>query len=177
MAADADRQTGLVIVHTGDGKGKTTAALGLALRAIGHGMRVRMIQFVKAQESGEHLVADRLAPELRIDALGTGFVVGEWQPEDIAAAREAWDAACEAIGSARWDIVILDEFTYLLNAGVVTLDELDKTLSQRPGHVTVIITGRDAPAALMLEADLVTDMMSIKHPFSRGIKAQRGIEY
>lgn len=175
--ADDSRRTGLVIVHTGDGKGKTTAALGLALRAIGHGMRVRMVQFVKAQDTGEHRAAARLAPEFQIDALGTGFVIGEWQPEDIAAAREAWNVAREAIGSGQWDLVVLDEITYVLNAGAVTQDELGAALSERPGHVTVVITGRDAPAALMLEADLVTEMVSVKHPFGRGIRAQRGIEY
>lgn len=177
MVADTIRHRGLVIVHTGDGKGKTTAALGLALRAVGHGMRVRMVQFLKAQDAGEHKVAPRLAPELQIDTLGTGFVVGEWQPADIAAAREAWDVARQAIASGQWDMVILDEITYALNADAVTQDELQTALSERPEQVTVVITGRDAPAALMLEADLVTEMVSVKHPFSRGIKAQRGIEF
>jgi len=169
---------GLVIVHTGDGKGKTTAALGLAMRAIGRGMRVCMIQFIKSDEgTGEAVVARRYLPQLTLKTMGCGFVFDEWTPEDIAAAREAWQAACKAVQSDDYDMVILDEVTYVLSACAVTVEELQNLLSRRPKNMTLVFTGRDASEELIEAADLVTVMQCAKHPFEGGVKAQKGIEY
>lgn len=169
---------GLVIVHTGDGKGKTTAALGLAFRAAGHGLRTVMIQFMKSDtRTGEHAMAVRLGDLIDLRAMGTGFVIGEWSEEDIAAAREAWHAASEAITQAAAPLVVLDEITYPLNAGVICEDEVIAALHSRPEHVTVVLTGRGASEGLIAAADLATYMECVKHPYEQGIKAQEGIEY
>jgi cob(I)alamin adenosyltransferase len=169
---------GLIIVHTGDGKGKTTAALGLALRAVGHGLRVLMVQFVKAdQPTGEALAALRLTPEFSLRAMGCGFVFDEWTPEDVMAARQAWEASRESLASGEWQLVILDELTYCLREDVVPTGEVLAALSSRPAGVHVAITGRDAPEALIAAADLVTEMRALKHPFDAGVAAQRGIEF
>jgi cob(I)alamin adenosyltransferase len=169
---------GLIILHTGDGKGKTTAALGLALRAVGHGQPVLMIQFVKAEQpTGEALAALRLGPEFSLRTLGRGFVFDEWTPEDIAAAREAWEAAREAVASGAWRMVILDELTYCLREDVVPAGEVVAALAARPAGMHVVITGRDAPALLVEAADLVTEMCAVKHPFEAGVRAQKGVEY
>jgi cob(I)alamin adenosyltransferase len=169
---------GLLILHTGDGKGKTTAALGLALRAVGHGLRVLMIQFVKSdQATGEAAAALRLAPEFELRPMGCGFVFDEWTPEDIAAAREAWAAACAALTSGQWQMVILDELTYCLREDVLPPGEVLAALADRPAGVHVVITGRGAPEALVAAADLVTEMRPVKHPWDAGIPGQRGIEF
>lgn len=169
---------GLIIINTGDGKGKTTAALGLALRALGHGMRVAMIQFIKSDtRSGEQRIADRLGPEFTLQAMGTGFVFDEWSEQDIAAAREAWDAARDAILSGDPDIVILDEITYCIRDNVIPVGDVLDLLARRPEGMHVVLTGRDAPPELLDAADLVTDMQCVKHPFAAGIRAQRGIEF
>lgn len=168
----------LVLVHTGDGKGKTTAALGVMLRAWGRGLRVCMLQFIKTATSnyGEHRAAKKLGIE--IIPLGAGFT---WLSRDIerdkALAHELWDRARERIASGEYDLVVLDEFTYPLIYGWVALDEVIDTLRQRPEHVSVIITGRDAPPALIDFADTVTEMREIKHPYQKGITALAGIDY
>jgi cob(I)alamin adenosyltransferase len=168
----------LVLVHTGDGKGKTTAALGLALRAVGQGLRVLMVQFIKGDtDTGENKAAQRLAPEFELLTLGAGFVLGEWTEEDLAAAREAWRVAREAILQGRHDLVILDEVCFVVAEGVVPVGDVLEALAARPGHVHVLLTGRNAPEEFVAAADLVTEMRCVKHPFDAGIPAQRGIEY
>jgi cob(I)alamin adenosyltransferase len=169
---------GLIIIYTGDGKGKTTAALGLALRAVGREQRVLMIQFIKRPgTAGEHRSAERLAPEFELKPMGTGFVHGEWQEEDRQAAQEAWSVGQQAVLSGEYALVIFDEITYVLQAGVIPLEEVLGTLDQRPSHVHVLFTGREAPQPLLHRADLITEMKCLKHPHERGLKAQRGIEF
>ncbi len=170
---------GLVIVNTGDGKGKTTAALGVLFRAWGHGQRVIVLQFIKSGSppAGEHEAADRLGVE--IVALGDGFT---WLSKDIeqtaALASNAWDRAKATILGGHYDVVILDELTYPLKYLWVPVQELIETLRARPAHVHVIITGRGAPEALIEAADLVTEMRLIKHPYrDQGISAQKGIDF
>lgn len=171
-------RTGLLIVNTGDGKGKTTAALGVLFRAWGRGFRVVMLEFIKSKTSnyGEHRAARRLGIELI--SLGGGFT---WLSKDIekdkALARECWDLCKQKMNSEAYDLVILDEFTYPLVYGWLPLDEVIETLRARPKWLHVIITGRGAPPELIDAADLVTEMREIKHPFQKGIKAQAGLEF
>ena len=173
------KATGLVIVNTGDGKGKTTAALGVLLRAWGRGLDVRMFQFIKNTGSryGEQRAAEKIG--LRISALGDGFT---WLSKDLdqsgeLAARQ-WENCKEAILRGNHDVVVMDELTYALQFGWVSTEDLIETLKQRPPTMHVIITGRGAPDALVDYADLVTEMREIKHPFTeKGIKAQPGIEF
>ena len=168
----------LVIVYTGHGKGKTTAALGVIFRAWGRGMSVVMLSFIKSKTSnyGEERAARKLGIEMI--PLGGGFT---WLSKDLekdkALARECWSLCKERIDSGRYDIVILDELTYPLNFGWLDLDEVLEVLRNRPSDLHVVITGRDAPQALVEFADLVTEMREIKHPFQRGIKAQPGIDF
>lgn len=168
----------LVVVNTGDGKGKTTAALGVLFRAWGRGMRVVMLQFIKATTSnyGEDRAAKKLGIE--ITPLGGGFT---WLSKDIekdkALARELWEICKEKISSAQYDIVILDEFTYPLAYGWLPIDEVLDFLRNRPPGMHIIITGRAAPPELIEFADLVTEMRDVKHPFEKGIKAQPGLEF
>ena len=171
--------TGLVIVNTGNGKGKTTAALGVLLRAWGRGMDVRMFQFIKNTGSryGEQRAAEKIG--LSISALGDGFT---WLSKDLdhsgELAAEQWARCREAILHGGHEVVVMDELTYALHFGWVSTDELIDTLRRRPKAMHVIITGRDAPEALVEYADLVTEMREIKHPFAeKGIKAQPGIEF
>jgi cob(I)alamin adenosyltransferase len=172
------KRKSLVIVHTGKGKGKTTAALGILLRAWGRGMRVIMLQFIKSKTSnyGENRAAERLGIEMI--PLGGGFT---WRSHDLtrdkAMARELWEMCKEKIGSGEYDIVILDEFTYPLKYGWLPIDEVLDFLRQRPQDTHIIITGRNAPQELIDFADLVTEMTEVKHPYQHGIKAQPGIEF
>jgi cob(I)alamin adenosyltransferase len=176
-AEDAERQA-LVIVLTGYGKGKTTAALGVVLRAWGRGMKTVVIQFVKAKTSnyGENRAAKKLGIEMI--PLGEGFT---WLSEDIekdkATARECWELAREKIASGQYDIVVLDEMTYPMSYGWIAVEEVIDTLRQRPQGLHVIITGRDAPQELIDFADLVTEMREVKHPHQKGLKAQPGIDF
>lgn len=172
------RAQGLVIVNTGDGKGKTTAALGVLTRAWGRGMRVCMLQFIKEQNAnfGEEQAARKMGVEVL--PLGGGFTwMSENIAEDRALAREGWARCREAIESGGYDIVILDEITYCFKFGWLDLAEVLAVLRGRPPLQHVILTGRDAPAELIAFADLVTEMREIKHPYHAGIKAQKGIEF
>ncbi len=168
----------LVIVYTGNGKGKTTAALGALLRAWGRGWKVVMLSFIKSETSnyGEERAARKLGIEMV--PLGGGFT---WLSKDLdkdkALARKCWDLCKEKIGSGEYDLVILDEITYPLNYGWLELDQVVETLRGRPKDLHVIITGRDAPQALIDFADLVTEMREVKHPFQQGVKAQPGIDF
>jgi cob(I)alamin adenosyltransferase len=172
------RRRGLLVVNTGNGKGKTTAALGVLFRAWGRGYRVTMLEFIKSKTSnyGEHRAARKLGIELI--SLGGGFT---WLSKDIeqdkALARECWEICKAKIASEDYDVVILDEFTYPLVYGWLPIDEVVETLRSRPPWLHVIVTGRDAPKELVEAADLVTEMREVKHPFQSGIKAQPGIEF
>jgi cob(I)alamin adenosyltransferase len=170
---------GLLIVNTGNGKGKTTAALGLAFRALGHGLRVCMIQFIKGPwDYGEIKAARRFEGCFEIHTLGGGFT---WDSknleEDTRIAREAWEFAKQVIGEARHNLVILDELTYLVEYNMIEEAEVIEVLKARPQAMHVVVTGRNASEGLIEAADLVTEMQSVKHPFDEGVKAQRGIEY
>jgi cob(I)alamin adenosyltransferase len=170
---------GLVVVFTGNGKGKTTSALGLALRALGHDYRVCMIQFVKGKwKSGEVVSARQFGDRFEIFTMGKGFIFNAKEEEPHReAALEAWGFAREIIGSSRYSIVILDELTYLLKYNMIGEKEVLDVLSTRPECLHIVITGRDAPASLIEAADMVTEMKEIKHPLNGGIKGQKGIEY
>jgi cob(I)alamin adenosyltransferase len=170
---------GLIQVYTGDGKGKTTCALGLALRAVGQGFKVVMLQFLKGRETGESRAAARLAPELTLRFFGRPGLVNlkSPAPEDLARVREAWEAACQVLTAGEHDLVILDEINLALAHGLIPLEEALAVLRQRPPQVEVVLTGRRAPQALLALADLVTEMVPVKHYYQAGIRARRGIEW
>ena len=169
---------GLVILYTGRGKGKTTAALGLALRAWGHGFQVCVIQFIKGRQDTGEAAALRRLQGVDLHVTGRGFLLGPETPEsDRAAAAEGWRLARESMASGRYRLLVLDEITYAVNRGMVDLQELLGCLEKRDGRLHVVITGRDAPSSLVEAADLVTEMREVKHPLSRGVKAQAGIEF
>lgn len=168
----------LVLLYTGNGKGKTTAALGLLMRAWGRGMKVCMLSFIKAETAnfGEERAAAKMGIELI--PLGAGFT---WTSKDLekdrALAQKGW-ALCKAkLTDGSYDIVVLDEITYPLNFGWLAIDDVIQALRGRAADQHVVLTGRDAPAELVEFADLVTEMREVKHPFQRGIKAQPGLDY
>jgi cob(I)alamin adenosyltransferase len=168
---------GLLLVNTGNGKGKSTAAFGVAMRAIGQGLKVSVIQFIKGKwKTGELDAAERLGLELK--AMGRGFT---WESknieEDKALMREAWTLASEKILSGNYDLIILDEINYVLGYGYIRIDEVAQTLQSRPPHVHVVMTGRNAPDEIVSIADCVTEMRDIKHPYRKGIPAQKGIDF
>ncbi len=168
----------LVLLFTGDGKGKTTAALGVLLRAWGRGLRVTMLSFIKAAdgEYGEQRAARKLGIE--ISAVGRGFT---WLSDDIekdrAMALDGWRQAREKIASGSYDVVVLDELTYPIALGWLSVDEVIDALRRRPEGVHVVITGRKAPERLIAFADLVTEMREVKHPFQQGSEAVAGIDF
>ena len=168
---------GMVQVYTGDGKGKTTAALGLACRAVGHGFKVIIIQFLKGNmDYGEIETAKKLAPSLTIKQMGRGCLLEHPEPEDIACAQEAMDLAGEVLRGGDYDIVILDEINVAVALGLVTTEAVMKLLDERPSHVEVVLTGRDAAPEIIQRADLVTEMVEIKHYYGQGVHARVGIE-
>ncbi len=175
-----DRLTqGLIQVYTGDGKGKTTCALGLGLRAVGQGLKVYMVQFMKGRETGEARAAARLAPDLTLRSFGRPGLVNlrSPAPEDLALAREALDLAKALIKAGEHDLVILDEINLALTYNLIPLDEVLKMLRERPKWVEVVLTGRQAPPEILALADLVTEMRPLKHYYEAGVKARRGIEW
>lgn len=171
---------GRVLVNTGDGKGKTTAALGLALRAVGQGLHVLIVQFIKGDwPTGELRTLERLAPELTVRTMGKGFT---WQHENLeadrAAAAEAWAVCRSALASGEYDLVVMDEINYAITYGLLDVAEVVAAIDQRRPEVHVVLTGRNAHADIVAAADTVTEMRSIKHAFrDEGTKATRGIEY
>jgi cob(I)alamin adenosyltransferase len=179
----ADRKSkkkGLVIVNTGEGKGKTTAALGLALRAWGHGMRVLVIQFLKHQNSsyGETRAVRKIGIE--IIPVGDGFTwTSRDMDETIACNRRGWEQARERIAGGQYDVIVLDEFTYLLHFGWLDTAQVIGWLREnKPPMLHLVITGRDAPPELVDYADLVSEVRVVKHPYEdQGIKAQKGVEF
>jgi cob(I)alamin adenosyltransferase len=170
---------GLIQVYTGDGKGKTTCALGLALRAVGQGLKVYMVQFMKGRDTGEARAAARLAPELTLRSFGRPGMVNLASPagEDLALAREALDLARQVISAGEHDLVILDEINVALNYRLIPLEEVLKLLGGRPPWVEVVLTGRQAPPEVVALADLVTEMRPLKHYYEAGVPARRGIEW
>ena len=173
------KRHGLIIVNTGDGKGKTTAALGVAFRALGNGFKVFMVQYIKGKwKTGEKKMADRLAPDLEIRPMGDGFTWDTKDPEqDIATTLEIWEVSKEAIASGRYDIVILDEINVVMKLGYLDPSLVVEALKSRNSRQHVILTGRGAPPSIVEVADLVSEIVPIKHPYKAGIKAQRGIEF
>lgn len=172
---------GLVLVFTGSGKGKTTAALGMAMRAWGQGMRVLVLQFIKGGwRYGELKAAEALGERFEIRPLGEGFV-GNAEPgameEHKRAASAALAAANERIASGMYDLVILDEINYAIGFDLVHLADVLKLIDAKPGSLHLVLTGRNAPPEVIERADLVTEMKEIKHPYAVGIKAQKGIEF
>lgn len=179
MMAERQIEKGLLIVNTGAGKGKTTAALGMVCRAIGHGQKVSVIQFVKgALKTGEKVVFDAFPDSVEFRPMGEGFT---WNTQDrardIAVAREAWEAVKARILDPDIDMVVCDELNIVLRYDYLPLDEVLAAIVSRPDGKHVIVTGRNAPQALIDAADLVTEMTMVKHPFRSGVKAQAGIEF
>jgi len=171
---------GHIQVYTGDGKGKTTCALGLALRAVGHGLKVYMVQFMKGRETGEARVATaRLAPDMTLRYFGRPGLVNlrAPAPPDLALIREAWDLARQVILAGEHALVILDEINLALTFNLLPQEEVFQVLRQRPPGVEVVLTGRQAPPELVELADLVTEMRPVKHYYEAGVKARRGIEW
>lgn len=172
------RLPSLVLVNTGEGKGKSTAAFGTALRAVARGWKVGVVQFLKSGEwkVGEEEVGRRLGMDWW--ALGDGFT---WDSDDMdeseAIAREAWLSAKRRIASDEYDLLILDEITYPINWGWIDIEDVVATIANRPSRLNLIMTGRDAPPALVEVADTVTEMRKVKHAFDEGIMARRGIDY
>jgi cob(I)alamin adenosyltransferase len=179
MLASKTEERGLLIVHTGTGKGKSTAAFGMVLRCLGHGMRVGIVQFVKgAWETGERRVLAAYPEIITCRAMGEGFT---WDTQDrardIAAARAAWEAGKAMIADPAYKLVLLDELNIVLRYDYLPLDEVIATLTAKPRDLHVIVTGRNAKPELIAIADLVTEMTLVKHPFRAGVKAQKGIEF
>jgi cob(I)alamin adenosyltransferase len=173
---------GLVIVYTGNGKGKTTAALGIVLRAVGHGMKVGMIQFIKGEWFyGELTSARRLEPEFDLVAAGKGFVGiidDDHHIEDHKnAAKIALDLIGKKMSENKYEILILDEINYAAKIGLISVSEMIDILKRRPKDMTLILTGNYAPQEIIDMADLVTEMREVKHPYKLGIKAQKGIDF
>lgn len=170
---------GLVIVYTGDGKGKTTAALGMALRAVGRGLRVLMVQFIKGSwDYGELHSARLLSPYFTVIPMGEGFT---WETQDrereTKVAQEAWEFCKARIAEGGYEILIFDEIINAIDYGYLTAEEVVAALRKKPAKMHVVLTGRGAPEELIDLADLVTEMKEIKHPFHDGIIAQEGVEY
>ena len=179
ILATKTEERGLVIVHTGTGKGKSTAAFGLVLRALGHGFRIGIVQFVKGVwETGERHVLARFPELVTMKAMGEGFT---WDTQDrqrdIAAARAAWEAAKAMIADPAYELVLLDELNIVLRYDYLPIEEVAATLKGKRRDLHVVVTGRNAKPELIELADLVTEMTLVKHPFRSGVKAQKGIEF
>jgi cob(I)alamin adenosyltransferase len=179
ILATKTEERGLVIVHTGTGKGKSTAAFGMVMRCIGHGMRVGIVQFVKGVwGTGERVVLERFSELVTCRAMGEGFT---WETRDrardIAAAQSAWEMAKAMIADPSYRLVLLDELNIVLRYDYLPLAAVIETLKNKPRDLHVVVTGRNAKPELIEIADLVTEMTLVKHPFRSGVKAQKGIEF
>jgi cob(I)alamin adenosyltransferase len=177
--AAATQEKGVLVVNTGAGKGKTTAALGMVFRALGHGMKVGVVQFTKgAIATGEAELAKKLSPQLEWHVLGEGFT---WETQDrerdVTAARRAWETAVRLLRDPTFDLVVLDELNIVLRYDYLALDEVLAELRSRREMLHVVVTGRNAKAELIEMADVATDMTLVKHPFRSGVKPQRGVEF
>lgn len=178
--AERSQEKGLIIVHTGNGKGKTTAALGMVMRSLGHGHRVAIVQFIKgAWEPAEKKILGLFPEQLEFHAMGEGFT---WETQDrdrdIQMAQTAWEKARSFIENPEFRLILLDEVNIALKLGYLSIEAVLEGLRQKPAASHVILTGRGAPAGLIEQADLVTEMTLVKHPFrEQGVKAQAGIEF
>lgn len=184
MARERVAPRGLVIVNTGDGKGKTTASIGLAVRAAGSGLRVLIIQFIKGRwKTGESQSLPKLAPGIQLVRMGMGFTIERLRDPRIPmeeheeAASRAFERAREVVLADEYDMVVLDEILGSIKAGLIPLDDVLALIREKPARLHLVLTGRGAPPELVDAADLVTEMKLIKHPYQQGIKAQRGIEF
>jgi cob(I)alamin adenosyltransferase len=177
----SDIRRGLIIVNTGPGKGKTTAAMGTGLRAVGQGLRVLMLQFLKGSwHYGELDAVKAFGDKFVMKQMGRGFVkVGTEKPnpEDVRMVEEAWAEADKAMQSGDWDLVILDEVNYAISYGMLDPERVAQSLRSKPEAVHVILTGRNAHPTIVELADTVTEMRQVKHAYEKGVLAQRGIEY
>jgi len=179
ILATKTEEKGLLMVHTGKGKGKSTAAMGMAMRCIGHGMKVGIVQFVKGVwETGERRILDAYPDLCVMKAMGEGFT---WETQDrrrdLAAAAQAWQAAQDMIADPSYRMIILDELNIVLRYDYLPFDEVLAALKAKPHDLHVVVTGRNARDELIEAADLVTEMGMVKHPFRAGIKAQQGVEF
>lgn len=177
--AEAQDEYGLLLVHTGNGKGKSSSAFGMAARALGHGMKVGVVQFIKgAASTGEENFFRRFPDEVRYHVMGEGFT---WETQDrqrdIAKAREAWAVAAELLADPEIGLVVLDELNIALKYGYLDLDPVLADIESRPMLQHVVVTGRGAPPKLIEAADTVTEMSLVKHAFNAGVKAQKGVEF
>lgn len=172
-------ELGLVQVYTGDGKGKTTAGIGLAIRAIGKGLKVLMVQFLKGREYGELQTAKRLSDSFQIIQSGLDTFVKKGEPtsEDLRLAHEGLEIARKAIMGGEYDIVILDEVNVAIELGVLTVDEVLPLIDERPGGVELVLTGRYAPEEFCERADVMTEMKCVRHCYDRGVPMREGIEF
>ena len=182
MEKESSSNDGIVIVYTGNGKGKTTASLGVALRAIGYGLRVCMVQFIKGEwHYGELNSIKKLEPDFELIVAGKGFIGiiddDHAFEEHVRAARTALDIVEQKISLDTFDIIILDEINYAVHLGVLQLADVLKIVQNRPKHLSLILTGNHACEEIIMLADLVTEMKEIKHPYKKGIKAKRGIDF
>jgi cob(I)alamin adenosyltransferase len=179
MLARKTREKGLLMVHTGTGKGKTTAAMGLVMRALGHGKRVGIVQFVKGRwQTGERPILEKFPDQVTIRVMGEGF---SWDSQDrrrdIAAAEAAWAAACEMLADPAYDLIVLDELNIVLRYDHLPIDAVVATLAARRPGLHVVVTGRNAKPELIEAADMVTEMTMVKHHFRADVKAQAAIEF
>ena len=176
-----DVRRGLIIVNTGPGKGKTTAAMGTGLRAVGQGLRVLMLQFLKGSwHYGELDAVKAFGDKFVMKQMGRGFVkVGAEKPdpEDVRMVEEAWAEAKQAMQSGNWDLVILDEINYAISYGMLDPEKVAESLRSKPEALHVVLTGRNAHPTIVELADTVTEMRQVKHAYEKGVLVQRGIEY
>ena len=176
--ASADKEIGIIIVNTGNGKGKSSSAFGMVARALGHGLQVGVVQFVKSQSATGEARFFRQQPGVRWELFGNGF---SWETQDLEqdahAARRGWAVAQEMLRDERIALVVLDELTYPLRSGALTVDSILADLAQRPAGQHVVVTGRGAPAALIAAADTVSELADVKHAFRAGIRAQKGVDW
>jgi cob(I)alamin adenosyltransferase len=176
-----EKTRGLLIVHTGNGKGKTTCALGLMMRAAGRGLNCCMVQFMKSRSDryGEHVSAEKLGIE--VHTMGDGFTWDTQNPEqDRRTSRETWELCLRKLRSGEYDLLVFDELVYVLSYGMLSLEEVLEEFREvrvKQPALHIVVTGRDAPQGLVDVADLVTEMREVKHPFNAGIRAQQGIEF
>ena len=169
---------GLIIVHTGDGKGKTTAAIGLGVRAVGAGLRVLMIQFIKNRKTGELAALKKFGDAFEVHQMGEGFTwTRKDKKKDAAAAMRAWEFALEKAGTGSYEMLILDEINIALQHGFIPLEAVLKFLREKKEGFHVVLTGRYAPQEIMDMADTITEMKEIKHHFKAKVSAQKGIEF
>ncbi|MBB4285378.1 cob(I)yrinic acid a,c-diamide adenosyltransferase [Roseospira goensis] len=179
MMADKSGEKGLLIVHTGPGKGKSSAAFGMVLRCLGHGMPVGVVQFIKgAMDTAERTVLERYPDLVTIRAMGEGFT---WETQDrardVAAAERAWGLAADMLADPKFAMVVLDELNVVLRYGYLSPDTVLEAIVARPPLQHVVVTGRNAGDAMIEAADLVTEMKLVKHPFRSGVKGQKGVEF